>query len=92
MQMEEKLRAGNWGSFKAAVDVTVDIRSELADVAASAQAKVSALDGEYAQRLMMLLDEHSDAMHFDMRFVMMQINFSGFYKPTLDGREAEFAT
>lgn len=89
MQMDENMRGGKWGAFR---DVAKEVREELAQVAASAQAKISTLDGAYAQRLMMLLDEHSDAMHFDMRFVMMQINFSGFYKAGLDGREAEFAS
>jgi hypothetical protein len=88
MQMEDNMRQGKWGAFR---DIGGDIATELAEVASCAQDSVSRLDADYAKHLMMLLDQHSDSMQFDLRFVMMQINFSGFYKSALDGREAEFA-
>jgi uncharacterized metal-binding protein len=85
--MEDNMRAGKWGAFR---DIGGDLSAELAEVATGAQARVAALDGAFARCLTLLLNEHSDAMHFDLRFVMMQINFSGFYKTALDGCEAEF--
>jgi hypothetical protein len=85
VQMEDKLRAGTRASFRSNDG---DIASELAEVADSAQVAISALDKTFAKCLQSLLDEHSDTMHFDLRFVMMQINFSGFYNASGMASEA----
>ena len=82
VQMEDNLKAGKWGATE---DPRPHLERELAAVAEKAGGQIAELERSYARGLDSLLDAQSAAgAAIDLRFLLLQVNFTDFYKNAID--------